>query len=153
MKYLISGLIIFLLSACSSKSPAPVQPLLSKQSPTVKKLYRHYNQWRGTPYQYGGLSQNGVDCSGFIYQSYKSLFNHALPRMTEGQIKKGRRVYLGELSAGDLIFFKTGSKQRHVGIYIEEGKFMHASSSRGVTISSLQNDYWKTCYWQAKRLF
>lgn len=153
MKYIFYTLIIILLSACSSKSPTPVQSISSTQSPTVKKLYRQYNRWRGTPYKYGGLSQSGVDCSGFTYQCYKSVFNCDLPRSTKYQIKEGKRVYLGELRAGDLIFFKTGWKDRHVGVYIEEGKFMHASSSRGVTISSLKNNYWKKCYWQAKRLF
>lgn len=153
MKHILYTLFILIFTACSSKPPAPVQTISSTHSSTVKKLYRHYNQWRGTPYRYGGLSQNGVDCSGFTYQCYKSLFNCDLPRSTQYQIKEGKRVYLGELEAGDLIFFKTGEKKRHVGIYIEEGKFMHASSSRGVTISNLKNDYWKKCYWQAKRLF
>ena len=143
---------MILLSACSSRPPAPAQPVQSAHSPTVKKLYAQYNSWRGTPYAYGGLSLQGVDCSGFIYKSYRSLFNITLPRSTNEQIGLGRRVYINELQAGDLIFFKTGYKTRHVGIYIENGKFMHASTSRGVTLSSVRDGYWREHYWQARRL-
>lgn len=144
--------VIIFLSACSSKPPAPAQPISSAHSSTVKKLYAQYNAWRGTPYKYGGLSLTGVDCSGFIYKSYRSVFNITLPRSTKGQINKGQRVYINELRAGDLIFFKTGHKTRHVGIYVENGKFMHASTSRGVTLSNVKRGYWREHYWQARRL-
>jgi len=153
MKSLLFALsITIFFSACSSRPPAPAQPLTSKHTPTVKKLYAQYNSWRGTPYEYGGLSMDGVDCSGFIYKSYKSIFNIDLPRSTKEQVQIGKRVYINELRAGDLIFFKTGYRTRHVGIYVEKGKFMHASSSRGVTISSVRDGYWRNHYWQARRL-
>ncbi len=145
------GIMIF-FSACSSRPPAPAQSVTSQHSPIVKKLYAQYNSWRGTPYEYGGLSLDGVDCSGFIYKSYRSVFNITLPRSTKGQIKRGKRVYINELCAGDLIFFKTGYKTHHVGIYVENGKFMHASTSRGVTLSSMRDGYWREHYWQARRL-
>lgn len=148
--FVLSALILF--TACSSKPPAPAQTLSSASSPVVKKLYTQYNNWRGTPYKYGGLSLQGVDCSGFIYKSYRSVFNISLPRSTQEQIKRGKRVYINELRAGDLIFFKTGYKTHHVGIYVENGKFMHASSSRGVTLSNVKNGYWREHYWQARRL-
>ncbi len=152
MKRIFYTLVILLLfTACSSKAPAPVQHA-SSSSPTVNKLYQQYNQWRGTPYKYGGLSRNGVDCSGFVHQSYKSVFNVSLPRSTKDQITKGKRVYINELRCGDLVFFKTGYKTRHVGIYVENGKFMHASTSRGVTLSNLRSGYWREHYWQARRL-
>ena len=95
MKYIIYSLLILIFTACSSKAPAPVQSIASEKASTVKKLYRQYNKWRGTPYQYGGLSQGGVDCSGFTYQCYKSVFNCDLPRSTKHQINEGKRVYLG----------------------------------------------------------
>ena len=153
MKYIIYSLIpLLFFTACSSKPPAPPQRISSSSSPTVNKLYKQYNQWRGTPYKYGGLSRSGVDCSGFVYQSYKSAFNISLPRSTKKQVNRGKRVYINELRCGDLIFFKTGYKTRHVGIYVENGKFMHASTSKGVTISSVRSGYWREHYWQARRL-
>jgi len=152
MKPVLYAIIILLFfTACSSRPPAPAQQTSSSSS-TVNKLYKQYNKWRGTPYKYGGLSRSGVDCSGFVYQSYRSVFNHSLPRSTKDQIKKGKRVYINELQCGDLIFFKTGYKTRHVGIYVENGKFMHASTSRGVTLSNLRSGYWREHYWQARRL-
>jgi len=111
-----------------------------------------YKGWKGTPYRYGGLSKNGVDCSGFIYQTYKTVFGISLPRSTTEQVKQGKRVYINQLRAGDLIFFKTGRNVNHVGIYLEKGKFVHASSSKGVIVSSMHTGYWKKSYWQARRL-
>lgn len=153
MKSLLFSLILVFFTACSSRPPAPAQPISSASSPTVKKLYEQYNYWRGTPYQYGGLSRKGVDCSGFIYKSYRVLFGIDLPRSTREQVQIGKRVYINELSAGDIIFFKTGYRTRHVGIYVEKGKFMHSSSSQGVTLSSIKKGYWRNHYWQARRLF
>ena len=121
-------------------------------SSRLQKLYTQYKNWKGTPYQYGGLSQDGVDCSGFVHQTYRSLFNISLARSTKDQVTQGRRVYMNELSAGDLVFFKTGLNVRHVGIYLEKGKFAHASTSKGVMISSMYTGYWKENYWQARRL-
>ncbi len=152
MKQIIYSLCFLLFfTACSSKSPAPIQSTSSSSS-TVNKLYKQYNQWRGTPYKYGGLSSRGIDCSGFVYQSYKSVFNVSLPRSTAEQLNRGKQVYINELRSGDLLFFKTGYKTRHVGIYVEDGKFMHASTSRGVTISDIRSGYWREHYWQARRL-
>jgi len=152
MKHILYSLIpLLFFAACSSKPPAPPQHT-SSSSHTVNKLYKQYNHWRGAPYKYGGLSRGGVDCSGFVYQSYKSVFNISLPRSTKDQVNRGKRVYINELRSGDLIFFKTGYKTRHVGIYVENGKFMHASTSRGVTLSNVRSGYWREHYWQARRL-
>ncbi len=153
MKTVLYSLAFSLLfSACSSKAPAPIQPISSTQSPAVKKLYAQYNYWRGTPYKYGGLSRKGVDCSGFVHQAYKAVYNISLPRSTNDQIRQGERVNINALKTGDLLFFNTGWKVRHVGIYVEKGKFMHASTSRGVTISNINNAYWRKNYTQARRL-
>jgi len=124
-----------------------------KSSTKLNQLYSQYRAWKGTPYKYGGLSLKGVDCSGFVLSSYKKVYGIKLPRSTKEQVKKGRIVYLYELKTGDLPFFKTGWNVRHVGIYLENGKFMHASSSKGVVISSVRNGYWKEHYWQTRRLF
>ncbi len=75
-----------------------------------------------------------------------------LPRTVDEQRKLGFAVKKSQLKVGDLLFFKTGWSSRHVGIYIGNNEFMHASTSQGVMISSLDNSYWKQKYWQARRL-
>ncbi|HKX54103.1 MAG TPA: NlpC/P60 family protein [Nitrosospira sp.] len=117
-----------------------------------KMLYEQYNQWKHTRYRIGGMSKNGIDCSGFIQLTFKTKLGVILPRSTEFQVQLGESVSKSELRAGDLVFFKTGWGSRHVGVYIEGGRFLHASSTYGVTISGLNEGYWKSAYWKAKRL-
>lgn len=148
-------LMMALLAGCSSNpvvyKPEAV-PLSAKDNATVRKLYEHYNAWRGVSYREGGLSKNGVDCSGFVHLAYRDKFNKSIPRTTELLENHGHKISADNLSPGDVIFFKTGWKKRHVGIYLKDGKFMHASSSRGVMISNLDNPYWSDAFWQARRL-
>lgn len=117
-----------------------------------KKLYEQYAQWKGTKYKLGGLNKNGIDCSGFVFITFKTRLRIVLPRTTHLQVATGSNVERSQLQAGDLVFFKTGKFKRHVGIYLEHGKFLHASTSQGVTISRLDNNYWKSKYWKAKRI-
>ena len=115
-------------------------------------LYRQYREWKGVKYRIGGMNKRGVDCSAFVYLTFESRFDVKLPRMTIDQIKLGKPVKKAKLKAGDLVFFKTSRKVRHVGIYIEDGKFLHASTSNGVMISRLDNIYWKKKFWKARRV-
>ena len=117
-----------------------------------EKLYVQYAQWKGAKYKLGGLNKNGIDCSGFVFVTFKSKLGVSLPRTTSLQVKKGKYIKRNQLQAGDLVFFKTSKFFRHVGIYLEHGKFLHASTSVGVTISKLDNRYWKSKYWKAKRI-
>lgn len=117
-----------------------------------KALYKEYKKWYATNYEYGGLDRNGVDCSALVQSVYKSAFNVKLPRTTHEQVKKGFKVNKHKAKIGDLVFFKTGYSTRHSGIIIENGKFIHASTSHGVTISELNNPYWKARYWQIRRI-
>ncbi|WP_439133813.1 NlpC/P60 family protein [Pseudomaricurvus sp.] len=117
-----------------------------------RKLYDQYQQWKGTGYAMGGLSRRGVDCSGLVYLTYRDQFGLRLPRSTKDQAIVGEKVKRSQLRSGDLVFFKTGFKVRHVGIYIEDGKFFHASTSRGVMISRLDDYYWKDKYWHSRRV-
>jgi len=164
MRYIF--LVIFtIFSGCTTKLP-PIKhnpdkqakptnlhvETKTKQNTKLDDLYAVYKEWKGTNYKYGGLSLSGVDCSGFVLNIYKKVYNIKLPRTTSDQVKLGRIVYLYELKTGDLLFFKTGWNVRHVGIYLENGKFMHASSNKGVTISSINEPYWKGNYWQTRRL-
>ncbi len=135
-----------LLTACGSQHVTRSQP------DAINALYDQYKSWRGVPYQLGGLSKKGIDCSGFVYQTFKDKFGIILPRTTKSQVKQGERVYIGQLQTGDLLFFKTDWRTRHVGIYLENGRFLHASTSKGVMISRLDNVYWKKKYWRAQRI-
>ena len=75
-----------------------------------------------------------------------------LPRTTKFQSQIGKGIKQSELRSGDLVFFKSDAKARHVGIYIEDGKFLHTSKKTGVTISKLSNYYWKDKYWLSRRV-
>ncbi len=120
---------------------------------TVKdKLMTLYNEWNGVPYRYGGSDKSGIDCSGFAQLTYKKIFSVNIPRTTLTQSSIGKKISRTQLKQGDLVFFKRGRSFRHVGIYLENGYFMHASTSRGVTISKLDSDYWKKMFWKAKRI-
>lgn len=118
-----------------------------------ERLRAAERRWHGTPYRWGGTSTEGVDCSGYVKVTYRDEFDLDLPRTTADQVQAGRPVSRDSLQAGDLVFFLTyGKKTRHVGIYLGEGEFAHASTSYGVTISRLTNPYWNQAYWKARRL-
>ena len=117
-------------------------------------LYLEAAQWIGTPYRSGGQSRKGTDCSGFVRQVYKKVYDIDLPRSTTEQVEEGKRVRRRKLREGDLVFFH-GSKRRranHVGIYLKEGKFVHASTSRGVMVSRLDEDYWDEHWLRGRRI-
>lgn len=120
-------------------------------SEETQLLHEYFKSWRGVRYRYGGLNTKGIDCSGLILRAYKELYNVDLPRTVAEQARKGTRIKKGSLLPGDLVFFKTGRSSRHVGMYLGENKFIHASRSKGVIQSNLNNTYWRTRYWQAKR--
>ena len=148
-----------ILSNCSSSPPAKMATVTNSQKANLsntkevkRKIYSQYQQWNGVKYQMGGLSKKGVDCSGLVFLTYRENLGVDIPRSTELQSKTGKQVKRSELRAGDLVFFKTSYKVRHVGIYIEDGKFFHASTSKGVMISHLDDYYWKDKYWHARRM-
>lgn len=117
-----------------------------------EQLNIQYKQWKGVNYKYGGNSKNGIDCSAFVQKTFKDRLNINIPRTTALQSKIGKEVSFNNLEMGDLIFFKTGFNSRHVGIYLEGGKFLHASTKRGVTISKLDNIYYEKHFWKIKRV-
>jgi len=129
---------------------------IGQQLPNEKKikqsLYTQHQNWKATRYKLGGLSKKGIDCSGFVYLTFLSQFGIKLPRTTSQQADVGVKINNNDLKSGDLVFFKTGFKDKHVGIYLENRQFLHASSSKGVMISSIDNIYWKKKYWKATRL-
>jgi lipoprotein Spr len=115
------------------------------------ELYDFYAKWEGVKYKLGGESKNGIDCSAFIQKVFEEKLALEIPRTTTLQSKVGKKINKNQLETGDLVFFHTG-RTKHVGIYMEKGKFMHASTSTGVTISDLDNSYFSKNYWKAQRI-
>lgn len=116
------------------------------------KLNSTINGLIGVKYKSGGTTAKGFDCSGFTSYVFKEL-GISLPRTSASQSKVGQKVDKADLIAGDLVFFNTSGKGvSHVGIYVGDGKFAHASSSKGVIISELDSSYYKTRYMGARRV-
>lgn len=119
----------------------------------IKKiLYKQLSRWEGAPYKLGGMSKRGVDCSGFVHLTYKNKLGINIPRTTQLLSKVGSTINPSNLKPGDLVFFRPRNKLRHVGIYIGNGEFIHASSSKGVTKSKLNSPYWTRAYWKIQRI-
>jgi cell wall-associated NlpC family hydrolase len=109
-------------------------------------------RYLGVPYAWGGTSFGGVDCSGFVWAVFAKNGIY-LPRTADAQFEEGRHVSTRDLRAGDLVFFQTYAiGASHVGIYLGNGKFVHASSSNGVRVDQLAEDYYSSRYIGARRL-
>lgn len=137
-----------LLAGCSQQPQVPTTGWTGESD----RIQNYYSRWQGTPYRLGGTDERGLDCSAFVQNLYADVYAQNLPRTTDAQMDRGYQVLPGELEPGDLVFFKTGWKTRHVGVYVGQGQFVHASTSIGVTRSSLSNPYWQDAYWQARRV-
>ena len=154
---LLLGLIIS-FSSCRTSAPRLDYKALAKASIRLgvdinlednHKLYMESADWIGVPYRGGGDSKRGTDCSGLTYQVYRKVNRTQLPRNTEDLKKKSNKVSKRNLREGDLVFFtsrNSGKKVAHVGIYLKNGKFIHASTSKGVIVSNLNEDYY-TKHW------
>jgi cell wall-associated NlpC family hydrolase len=111
------------------------------------KLLDEVIDWWGTPYKYGGESKSGADCSGFVQMVFLKVYNKKLPRTTKDQYQFCRKINKSHLKEGDLVFFETGGKGiSHVGIYLKDEKFAHASSSKGVMVNGLDEAYYDKAY-------
>lgn len=139
------------LSTSSSKKK-------NRKTNTIDSILNEASTYIGTPYRMGGMTRSGIDCSAFVLSVYGVAAGIELPRVSSAQAQKGERVEKSNLEKGDLLFFQTrGSRISHVGIVHEitpegEIKFIHASTSKGVTISSLNEKYWGARYRFAKRV-
>lgn len=161
MKKLLYHLLILfttgiLLASCSTSAPHYNYKELAKASIRLgmdidmkdnHQLYVESSKWLGVPYRGGGTSKRGTDCSGFTSNLYKKVYHKKLERSSDDQRKKDcHKISKRNLREGDLVFFHNGRKKRtasHVGIYLKDNKFIHASTSRGVIVSSLNEDYYQ----------
>jgi len=127
--------------------------LNSRRGMLLNGVTRSAHRFMGTPYVFGGTSEGGIDCSGFTMRVFM-MNGIRLPRTADVQYSVGSPVGKGKEEAGDLVFFETYCPgPSHVGIYLGGGNFIHASSSRGVTVSNLSDSYFKNRYLGAKRVF
>ena len=116
----------------------------SKKDISNKKLYSFIDDWYGTPYQYGGKTKKGVDCSGFTNILYKEVFGKKLIGSSSEMYHQCKQIPKEKLHEGDLVFFKIDSKEiSHVGIYLQHNKFVHASTKKGVMINDLNEEYYR----------
>ncbi|MFB6257620.1 MAG: C40 family peptidase [Flavobacteriales bacterium] len=120
------------------------------------KLYDVVEEWRGTPYRFGGQSKNGVDCSAFVGKVYREVYGKDLPRQVNAIYNACDERFRSKskLRTGDLVFFdiQKGKKASHAGIYLKNGRFVHASSSSGVVISKLSNPYYQKHFHRGGRI-
>lgn len=126
---------------------------ISIDSCTNKQLYFEVYNWIGTPYCYAGESKKGIDCSGFSSKIYESIFEKNLSGGSRDIYKTTTPVDLESAQEGDLIFFKIRKGQiSHVGIYLKDGKFAHATTRSGVIISDLSETYYKKYFYKIGKL-
>lgn len=115
-------------------------------------LMSYYQEWQGTRYRLGGNTTDGIDCSSFIQQLFAKQFGIDIPRSAREQMVQGRSVNTLNLKAGDLLFFRSGPTRRHVAVYVGNQRFLHVASGRGVSLDSIQNEYWQRRFLTARRL-
>jgi murein DD-endopeptidase len=123
----------------------PASAIAAQAAATAKSMV-------GTPYRWGGDSPRGFDCSGLVHYSYGRA-GAAVPRTSQQLFSAARPVSLGDVRTGDLVFFRVGGKVSHVGIYLDDGRFVHApSSGKRVEVASLENGWYERNFIRAGRL-
>lgn len=152
---------VLLLTSCSTSKSVnddiQYQPSIkeTKLSKSEKTLINEAKSWLGTPYKYGGHSKEGTDCSGFVMKVYLAVYNKKLPRSSKDQHAFCKKISKDKMKVGDLVFFATGNDKNvvsHVGIYIGNDEFIHASSNKGVVVSSLSQSYYVRTFVSAGRV-
>ncbi len=130
------------LSSCGSRKPTSTTKAARAADAMAnlksKPLYRFINNWTGVRYKFGGLDKSGIDCSGFALLLQRDIYGKSLPRRSRDQADAIKKKSLANLKEGDLIFFSFGGREvNHVGIYLNNDFFVHASTSRGVIVDDL----------------
>jgi cell wall-associated NlpC family hydrolase len=159
--YILLGLIPSLYTSCKSKKiltdasksrAVPSGSLTERYASLLnvkekelsnEKLYRFIDSWIGVPHRLGGMDKKGIDCSAFISILEKEIYSRSVPRTAKSMAEVVKRKYEEELKEGDLVFFDfQGQKFSHVGVYLHNSKFAHASTSKGVIISDLKDPWY-----------
>ncbi len=136
-------LFVIILASCGVKKEIVKEEKKELKEISIKKdLKKEIASWLGTPYKYGGNTKRGVDCSGFVNMIYMDVYGVKLPRTSKEIYNQSKKIKMSELKEGDFVFFDyEGKGVSHVGIYLDDGKYVHASSQKGVVISTLNNTY------------
>ena len=153
--WVLLSLVMFASSCSSTKTNVTDVEYNVTLTNDEKALIREAKSWIGTKYVYGGQSRSGTDCSGFVMNVYLAVYDKKLPRTSKDQHAYCKIIDKKDLKVGDLVFFATGkssSKVSHVGIYIGNDEFIHASSSKGVVIASLNQSYYVRTFVSAGRI-
>lgn len=121
---------------------------VSAKNISNRKLYSFIDEWYGTPYKYGGKTKKGIDCSGFISILFKEVFGKEVIGSSTSMYHQCSTISKEKLREGDLVFFMIDSKEvSHVGIYLRNNKFVHASTKAGVVINDLKEEYYRKYFW------
>lgn len=148
-----------MLVSCGSSRKTTVQKSTTKNiTKKAKDIVSYAKTFKGTKYKFGGTTKRGMDCSGLIYISFKKKGIN-LPRVSRDMATQGNKIYLNKTHKGDLVFFRTNKNKKainHVGLVLENKKgeliFIHATTSQGVIITSLEEKYWKSAFVEARRV-
>ena len=142
--YWIALLMIAVLASCSSRKYTVKSDTKAAKAADAmanlksKQLYRFITDWTGVRYRFGGLDKSGIDCSGFAFLLEKEIYGVTLPRISRDQASFVKRRNIDSLKEGDLLFFSFGGNEvDHVGVYLNNGFFVHASTNRGVIVDDL----------------
>lgn len=162
--FLLAILPIFLYSCGSSQKTVTSKvhkvEKISKSSHNGKleSIVDYARSFEGTRYKFGGTSKKGMDCSGLVFTAFNKE-NITLPRISRDMARRGKRITLSKTIEGDLVFFQTNKNKKiinHVGLVVEtkggEILFIHSTTSKGVIISSMEENYWKKAFVQVRRI-
>ena len=145
--------LVLVLTSCGSSKKT-----YTASNTQADRIVNQAEAFSGTPYKWGGTTRGGMDCSGLIYVAFQKE-NVALPRVSRDMATQGKAIKKSAVRKGDLVFFKTNKNKNtinHVGLVTQVNAgviyFIHATSSRDVLTSSLEENYWKSAYSQARRV-
>ena len=117
------------------------------------KLYSFIDEWYGVPYKYGGKTKSGIDCSNFTSTLYSNIYSKTISGSSSSIFEQCKTISKSNLEEGDLVFFKIeGDKISHIGVYLQNNKFVHATTKKGVMIDDLDEVYYKKYFYKAGRL-
>jgi lipoprotein Spr len=174
-KYILAIALLLNMLACKhqqtvTKSKDPSSNKSEKTSNSLKKqyaiklgvsesdiknetLYQFINEWQGVPYKYAGKDKAGIDCSGLTSTLYLKVYKKTISSNTKALVGEVKKISESDLKEGDLVFFNTNGKSvSHVGVYLQNHKFVHASTKKGVMISDMNEAYFKQTYVSSGRV-